>query len=86
MLGPRFEWMKEAPCVQRKVPYLPPLRHFACESIFLLGHSEAVGFRYLIQLCRLSEMNVCVKKRNVCVQSGRDSTTIILSLFWFLSR
>lgn len=66
-----FEWMKEARSVQRKVLYLPPSRHFACESIFLLGHSEAVGFRYLIQFCRLSEMNVCVKKRMyVCSQAG----------------
>lgn len=69
--------------VQRKVLYLPPLPHFAYEMIFLLVHSEGVGFRYLFQLWRLSEMNACVKKRTLCVQSSRDSTTIVLSLFGF---
>lgn len=77
------EWTEEALSVQRKVLYLPPLPHFAYEMIFLLVHSEGVGFRYLFQLWSLSEVNACVKKRTLCVQSSRDSTTIVLSLFGF---
>ena len=84
-LSPCSEWTEEALSVQRKVLSLPPLLRFACESILLLSHSEGDGLKYLIQLWRLSEMNVCVKKRTR-VQSSRDSTTIVLSLFWFHSK
>lgn len=55
------EWTEEALSVQRKVPYLPPLPHFSCESIFLLDCSEGVGLRYLFQHWRLPEVCVCVR-------------------------
>lgn len=54
------EWTEEALSVQRKVPYLPPLPHFSCDSIFLPDYSEGVGLRYLFQRRRLSEVCVCV--------------------------
>lgn len=65
---------------QRKVPYLVPLPHFACKSIFLLGHSERVGFRYLFQLWRLSEMSVWKRECYMCSQGFHNNCIIPILL------
>lgn len=65
---------------QRKGPYLVPLPHFACKSIFLLGHSERVGFRYLFQLWRLSEMSVWKRECYMCSQGFHNNCIIPILL------
>lgn len=65
---------------QRKVPYLVPLPHFACKSVFLLGHSEGVGFRCLFQLWRLSEMSVWKRECYMCSQGFHNNCIIPILL------
>lgn len=65
---------------QRKVPDLVPLPHFACKSIFLLGHSERVGLRYLFQLWRLSDMSVWKRECSMCSQGFHNNCIIPILL------
>lgn len=77
------EWTEEALSAHRKALYLPPLHQAACELILLLGRSGGVGFRYLFQLCRFSEMTVLKRERMSAVKQGFHNNGIIPVLVSF---
>lgn len=77
------EWTEEALFAHRKALYLPPLHQAAHELILLLGRSGEVGFRYLFQLCRFSEMTVLKRERMSAVKQGFHNNGIIPVLISF---